>query len=324
MYRARRLRKNDSIRAMMKESILTKKDLIYPLFVVEGQDIKHEIESMPDVFHYSIDRLHEVLDEMMNLGIHSCILFGIPAHKDACGSTAYARDGIVQKAIRYIKEYVPSLYVIGDVCMCEYTDHGHCGILNEQQEVDNDSTLSYLANIAVSYAQAGIDMVAPSAMMDGQIQTLRNALDEQGFEQLPIMGYSAKYASSYYGPFRVAANSTPSFGNRKGYQMDYANSDEAMREIQADIEEGADIIMVKPALAYLDIVAKAKQQFHFPLVVYNVSGEYAMLMMAVKAGLMREEAIYESILSMKRAGADMIITYFALYLARLLDEGELR
>ncbi|WP_416325788.1 porphobilinogen synthase [[Eubacterium] hominis] len=320
MYRGRRLRKHQVIRSMMQETRLHKADLIYPIFVVEGSQIKEEISSMPDVYHYSIDRLHEVLDEMKACGIHSCILFGIPEHKDEVGSVAYQQDGIVQRAISFIKEYAPEMYVIGDVCMCEYTSHGHCGILNEAHDVDNDATLPYLNQIAISYAKAGVDMVAPSDMMDGHIQSMRQALDEAGFTDLPIMGYSAKFASSYYGPFREAADSAPCFGDRKSYQMDIANGEEAQREIDADIMEGADIIMVKPALSYLDVVARAKDRLRMPLCVYNVSGEYSMLLHAVHSGLMKEEVIYESILSMKRAGADLIITYFALYLARLLDE----
>lgn len=321
MYRGRRLRKNEVIRSMMQETRLAKQDLIYPLFVVEGENIKHEIETLPEVYHYSIDRLHEVLDEMIALGVYSCILFGIPEHKDACGSSAYDKNGILQQAIRYIKEYCPSMYVIGDVCMCEYTDHGHCGILNEAGEVLNDETLTYLNKIALSYAEAGIDMVAPSDMMDGHIASIRQTLDNAGYTHVSIMGYSAKYASSYYGPFRAAANSAPAFGDRKAYQMDYANSDEALREIRADIEEGVDVIMVKPALSYLDIVRRASDNFQIPLAVYNVSGEYAMLKKAVKEGLVNESVIYETILSMKRAGANLIITYFALYLAKILDEG---
>ena len=321
MYRGRRLRKNPVIRNMMKETRLDKSELIYPLFIVEGDNIKEEIASMPNVYHYSIDRLHEVLDEMISCGIFSCILFGIPAHKDETASQAYAADGIIQRAIRFIKAYDERFYVIGDVCMCEYTSHGHCGILDEHHDVDNDATLPVLAKIAVSYAKAGVDMVAPSDMMDGHITALRNALDEAGFTSVAIMGYSAKFASSYYGPFREAADSAPCFGDRKSYQMDYANGEEAQREILADIEEGADIVMVKPALCYLDIVARAKSQIHTPICVYNVSGEYSMLMQAIYAGLMKEEVIYESILSMKRAGADMIITYFALYLAQIIDEG---
>lgn len=321
MYRGRRLRKNEVIRSMMQETRLAKQDFIYPLFIVEGTHIKHEIETLPEVYHYSIDMLHEVLDEMMAFGVYSCILFGIPEHKDACGSSAYAKDGILQRAIRYIKEYCPKMYVIGDVCMCEYTDHGHCGILNEAGEVLNDETLTYLNKIALSYAEAGIDMVAPSDMMDGHIASIRHTLDTYGYTHVAIMGYSAKYASSYYGPFRAAANSAPAFGDRKAYQMDFANREEALREIRADIEEGVDVIMVKPALSYLDIVQKASENFQIPLAVYNVSGEYAMLKMAVKEGLVNEAVIYETILSMKRAGANLIITYFALYLAKLLDEG---
>lgn len=320
MYRGRRLRKNTTIRRMMQETALQKADLIYPLFIVEGENIKEEISSMPDVYHYSMDRLHEVLDEMKACGIFSCILFGIPDHKDETGSEAYAETGIIQKAIRFIKDYDPSFYVIGDVCMCEYTSHGHCGILNDAHDVDNDATLPYLCKIALSYAQAGVDMVAPSDMMDGHIEAMRTALDANGFTQLPIMGYSAKFASSYYGPFREAANSAPCFGDRRSYQMDIANGREAQREIDADIEEGADIIMIKPALSYLDVVARAKDRLSTPICVYNVSGEYSMMWQAIFAGLMKEDVIYESILSMKRAGADLIITYFALYLARLLDE----
>lgn len=322
MYRGRRLRKNQVIRSMMKETVLTKRDLIYPLFVVEGENICREIETLPGVYHYSIDRLCEALDEMRGAQVLSCILFGIPNHKDACGTQAYAQDGIVQRAIRFIKSYAPEIYVIGDVCMCEYTDHGHCGILNAEGDVMNDETLSYLNRIALSYAQAGIDMVAPSDMMDGHIASIRECLDAHGYQEVAIMGYSAKYASSYYGPFREAAHSAPSFGDRRSYQMDYANQAEAMREIAADIEEGADVIMVKPALAYLDIVKMAKQQFATPLCVYNVSGEYSMLKLAVAQGLVKEEVIYETMLAFKRAGADIIITYFALDIAKQLRKGE--
>ena len=249
-------------------------------------------------------------------------MFGIPLHKDACGSSAYAQDGIIQKAIAYIKQEYPMLYVIADVCMCEYTDHGHCGILCEDGHVDNDVTLTYLNKIALSYAAAGVDMVAPSDMMDGHIASIRECLDAHGYQEVAIMGYSAKYASSYYGPFREAAHSAPSFGDRRSYQMDYANQEEAMREIAADIEEGADVIMVKPALAYLDIVKMAKQQFATPLCVYNVSGEYSMLKLAVAQGLVKEEVIYETMLAFKRAGADIIITYFALDIAKQLRKGE--
>lgn len=322
MYRGRRLRKNPVIRAMMQETRLQKEELILPIFVVEGEGIYEEISSMPQVYRYSLDRLPILLDEMIRKGIYSCILFGIPEHKDETGSSAYASAGIVQRAIRYIKDYHEKFYVIGDVCMCEYTSHGHCGILNEQHEVDNDATLPYLARIAVSYARAGVDMIAPSDMMDGHIAFLRNALDEAGYAQLAIMGYSAKFASSFYGPFREAADSAPCFGDRRAYQMDQANGREAQREIDADIAEGADVVMVKPALSYLDVVARAKDRINLPICVYNVSGEYSMLMNAVKQGLMKEDVIYESVLSMKRAGADLIITYFALYLAGWMDGGQ--
>lgn len=310
-YRGRRLRKNSTIRTMMRETAVHKEDLILPIFVVEGENICREIPSLKGIYHYSVDRLDDIIQDMKESGILSCILFGIPDHKDCCGSEAYNNQGIVQKAIRYIKEKAPDIYVIGDVCMCEYTDHGHCGILTENGEVDNDETLKYLCKIAVSYAHAGIDMVAPSDMMDGHIQAMRQALDKAGFTTLPIMGYSAKFASSYYGPFREAAHSTPAFGDRKSYQMDFANGREALREIEADIEEGVDIIMVKPALAYLDII-KSAAEYNMPLCAYQVSGEYAMLQMAVDQGLMNESVLDESLLAIKRAGADLIITYDAL------------
>ena len=315
-YRGRRLRKNSVIRSMMKETYLHKEELIYPIFVTEGYNIKEEIGAMKGNYHWSIDRLHEVIEEMTDAGVLSCILFGVVEHKDHCGSEAYNDQGIIQQAIRKIKEINPDIYVIGDVCMCEYTDHGHCGILDENGYVLNDETLKYLQKIAVSYAKAGVDMVAPSDMMDGHILALRKALDENGFTTLPIMGYSAKFASAYYGPFREAAHSAPSFGDRKAYQMDPANGQEALREIQADIDEGADIIMVKPALAYLDVIKEAKLNFNMPLCAYQVSGEYSMLKMAVEQGLMKESVIEESLVAIKRAGADLIITYYALDYAR--------
>lgn len=322
MYRGRRLRKNQTIRHMMKETHLHIEDLIYPLFVVEGENIKEEISSLPDVYHHSIDRLEETIQELVTYGIHAVLLFGIPKHKDACGSESYQENGIVQQAIRKLKELAPALYVIGDVCMCEYTDHGHCGILNEQGDVDNDQTLPYLSRIALSYAKAGVDMVAPSDMMDGHIEALRSALDEGGFSHVAIMGYSAKYASVFYGPFREAAGSAPSFGNRKSYQMDIANSEEAMREIQADINEGADVIMVKPAGSFLDVIQKAHVSFQLPLCAYQVSGEYAMLKLAIKEGVLDEAAMLESLLAIKRAGADLIITYEALAYAKAHMKGE--
>lgn len=317
-YRGRRLRKNPVIRSMIRETVVRKEDLIYPIFVVEGEKVMREISSLPDNYHYSVDMLHVVIERMQKCGIHACILFGIPDHKDGVASEAYQPNGVVQRAIREIKRLDPDMYVIGDVCMCEYTDHGHCGILDASGDVNNDETLLYLAKIAVSYAQAGIDMVAPSDMMDGHIQALRQALDDAGYHDLPILGYSAKFASAYYGPFREAAHSAPSFGDRKTYQMDIANGNEAMREIAADIAEGVDMIMVKPALAYLDVIKEAKIEFNMPLCAYQVSGEYAMLKMAVSQGLMNESVIEESLLAIKRAGADLIISYFALEFAERL------
>lgn len=318
IYRGRRLRRTEGIRSLVRETRLSCSDLICPLFLVEGLSGKKEIASMPGVYHYGLDALKEAAQELVEAGIRAVLLFGIPLHKDACGSSAYEEHGIVQEGIRLLKREVRELYVIADVCMCEYTDHGHCGILDEEGYVKNDVTLGYLNRIALSYARAGADMIAPSDMMDGHISSLRKALDEQGYTELAIMGYSAKYASSYYGPFREAAHSAPSFGDRKTYQMDHGNQREALRELAADLEEGADILMVKPALAYLDVVAEAKRRFDAPLCVYNVSGEYSMLLSAVRQGLMKEEVIMETLLSMKRAGADMIITYFALYAAHRL------
>ncbi|WP_054741875.1 porphobilinogen synthase [Cellulosilyticum ruminicola] len=314
--RPRRLRSSQAIRNLVRETVLHVEDFIYPLFVVEGENIKEEISSMPDVYHFSIDRLREEIMELKSLGIRYIILFGIPNHKDECGSEGFAHDGIVQKAVRAIKEWDPEMFVITDVCMCEYTSHGHCGILTETGYVDNDKTLEYLTKIAVSHAEAGADMVAPSDMMDGRISALRQGLDEAGYMNVSIMAYSAKYSSSFYGPFREAAHSAPSFGDRKTYQMDPANSDEALREGALDCEEGADIIMVKPALSYLDVIRRFKDNFNMPIAAYNVSGEYSMLKLAVKNGLLSEDAIYESVMSIKRAGATIIITYFAKELAR--------
>ena len=322
MFRGRRLRSNDRIRSLVRETTLSVNDFIYPVFVVEGENIKKEISSMPGNYHYSVDMLPVLCEEMMSVGLKSILLFGIPDHKDCCGSEAYNDDGVVQQAIRKIREVCPEMYIVADVCMCEYTDHGHCGILDENGYVNNDETLKYLDKITVSYAKAGVDMVAPSDMMDGHIASMRKALDEAGYVSLPIMGYSAKYASNYYGPFREAAHSAPGFGDRKSYQMDFANGKEAMREIEADIAEGVDIIMVKPALAFLDVVKEASMRFDMPLCVYNVSGEYSMLKLAVEHGLMKEEVIEETLLSMKRAGADIIITYFALELAKKWKEGK--
>ncbi|WP_252254199.1 porphobilinogen synthase [Clostridium sp. ZBS12] len=317
--RGRRLRATSAIREMIREITLNTKDFIYPIFVVEGENIKREISSLPDNYHYSIDRLHEVIAEVEKANIAGVLLFGIPEHKDACGSESYNDNGIVQQAVRKIKELNKELLVITDVCMCEYTSHGHCGIIHES-DVDNDETLEYLGKIAVSHAKAGADMVAPSDMMDGRIGFMRKALDDNGFKKVSIMSYSAKYCSAFYGPFREAAGSAPEFGNRKTYQMDPANRLEALRETEKDIEEGCDIIMVKPALPYLDVIRECRQNFNMPLAAYNVSGEYAMVKAAGKQGLIDEERIIMEILtSIKRAGADIIITYHALEAAKILN-----
>lgn len=316
--RMRRIRNNEIMREMVRESSLDIKDLIYPLFVVEGNNIKKEISSLPGNYHLSLDNLNEEIDELIDLGIRSVILFGIPDKKDHLGCGAYDEDGIIQKACRKIKEHTDKILVITDVCMCEYTNHGHCGILDDKGMVINDVTIEYLAKIALSHVKAGADIVAPSDMMDFRVKKIRETLDSNAFENTPIMAYSAKYASSYYGPFREAAESTPSFGNRKSYQMDYHNANEAMKEIELDLDEDADFIIVKPALAYLDIIRMAKDRFNTNIVAYNVSGEYSMLKMAVENGLMNKEVIYESLIAIKRAGAKMIITYFAKEIAQEL------
>lgn len=318
MNRGRRLRKNENIRSMIRETVLRIDDFIYPLFVVEGENIKKEISSMKGVYHFSIDKLMDEIKELLDLGIKSIILFGIPNEKDEVGSEGYAKNGIIQKSIRAIKENHPEMYVITDICMCEYTSHGHCGIIDENGYVNNDETLNYLSKMALSHAEAGVDMVAPSDMMDKRIQHIRNTLNENGYENLPIMSYSAKYASAFYGPFREAADSSPSCGDRKNYQMDVANSDEALREIQYDIEEGADIIMVKPALSFLDVIRRAKDNFNIPIAAYNVSGEYSMIKSAIDQGIVGEDILIEVLTSIKRAGADIIISYFAKDLAKLL------
>ena len=319
-YRPRRMRANAVTREFVRENTLSAKDFIYPLFVKPGTGCKDAISSMPDVFQYSIDMLEAEMEELRSLGIQAVILFGLPEHKDECGSEAYDDNGIVQQAIREIKRCCPEMYVITDVCLCEYTSHGHCGKLDENGYVLNDPTLELLAAEALSHARAGADMVAPSDMMDGRIGAIREALDDNGFTNLPIMAYSAKYASGYYGPFRDAADSAPAFGDRKAYQMDPANSNEALREVALDIEEGADMVMVKPALAYLDIMRRAADEFEFPLVAYNVSGEYAMVKAAAQNGWIDEErVVLESLLCMKRAGAKMIITYHAKDAARWLS-----
>jgi porphobilinogen synthase len=318
--RNRRLRTRNEIRDLVRENSLSPMDFIYPIFVVEGSNIKREIESMPGNYHFSVDRLEEIVEEINKAKVRGIMLFGIPDEKDCCGSEAYAEDGIVQKAVRRIKELDKNLWVITDVCLCEYTDHGHCGII-ENEYVKNDETLEVLAKVAVSHAKAGADMVAPSDMMDGRVLAIREALDENNFKNVGIMAYSAKYCSAFYGPFREAANSAPQFGDRKSYQMDPANSREAVREMENDIEEGADIIMVKPALSYLDIIKLARDKFDYPVAAYSVSGEYAMIKAGAKLGYIDEKRIaLESLLSIKRAGADIIITYYALEASAWLKE----
>lgn len=318
--RMRRIRNNKILREMTQETSLDVKDFIYPLFVVEGENIKREIPSLVDQYHYSVDMLDAEIKELESLGIRAVILFGIPDKKDSVGSGAYDENGIVQRAVREIKKNHPDFIVITDVCMCEYTDHGHCGILDDCGCVINDETIKYIARTALSHAKAGADIVAPSDMMDFRVRAIREVLDENGFKNVPIMSYAAKYASAYYGPFRDAAGSAPSFGDRKGYQMDFHNSDEAMKEVELDLEEDADFIIVKPALAYLDIIRRVKETFNTNLVVYNVSGEYAMIKEAIKKGLLNESIIYENMIAMKRAGAKLIITYHAKEMARLLKE----
>lgn len=321
IYRPRRMRANENLRSMIRETELSVKDLIFPIFVVPGKNIKHEIESLPGNYHWSLDRVMECVDEVVALGIPSVILFGIPSYKNAVGSSAWDMEEPVQQACILIKAKYPELVITTDVCLCEYTEHGHCGVLENGCTVNNDETLPLLAKVAVSHAKAGADIIAPSNMMDGYVQAIRNALDEAGFTNIPIMAYSAKYASAYYGPFRAAADSTPAAGDRKGYQMDPANSDEAIRETALDIEEGADIIMVKPALAFLDIVQRMHDTFNRPLCVYNVSGEFAMVKAAAEKGWIDEKRIVmETMLGFKRAGAKMIITYHALDVAKWLQE----
>lgn len=321
IYRPRRTRATANLRSMIRENKLSVEDLIYPLFVVPGKNVKNEIESLPGNYHWSLDRLPEVLDEIVDLKIPAVILFGIPSYKNATGSSAWDMEEPVQQACRLIKEKYPDLVIVTDVCLCEYTEHGHCGVLENGCTVNNDATLPLLAKVAVSHAKAGADIIAPSNMMDGYVQAIRAALDENGFSHVSIMAYSAKYASSYYGPFRAAADSTPSAGDRKGYQMDPANSDEALREVELDIEEGADIVMVKPALAFMDIIRRVKDTFNRPLCVYNVSGEYAMVKAAAQKGWIDEKRIVmETLTGFKRAGAKMIITYHALDAARWLRE----
>lgn len=318
--RLRRLRYNPLVRDMVRETYLNKNDLIYPLFVVPGENVKNEVKSMPGVFQLSIDNIVKECKEVSELGIPAVILFGIPEEKDEIGSGAYNENGIIQRAIRAIKAEVKNLLVITDVCLCEYTSHGHCGVL-DGENILNDETVSLLAKEAVSHAQAGADMIAPSDMMDGRIASIRKALDYKGFTHIPIMSYAVKYSSGYYGPFRDAAESAPAFGDRRSHQMDIANSDEAIREAESDITEGADIIMVKPAGAYLDIIYRVKTQFQMPTAAYQVSGEYAMIKAAGKLGWIDEERVMiESLIAIKRSGADLILTYFAKEAAKYLDK----
>lgn len=321
MIRRRRLRSSEGMRALIRETSVGINDLIYPLFVVEGTDQKNPIPSMPGIHQFSIDRLDEELDRIREAGVKGVLLFGIPEHKDEVGSEAYNEHGIIQEAIRYIKKVFPELVVIADICLCEYTSHGHCGVI-ENGEILNDETLPLLAKTAVTCAQAGADMVAPSNMMDGHVEAIREALDEAGLQTTPIMAYSAKMASGYYGPFRDAAHSAPGFGDRKTYQMDYHNAREAMRDIWDDIEEGADIIIVKPALAYLDILKTAAEETNMPLCAYNVSGEYSIVKAAAANGWVDEKKlVMENMIAIKRAGAQMIITYHALDVAKWIKEG---
>lgn len=320
-YRPRRLRANETMRRMIRETVLTTDDFILPLFVSYGKGVRKAIKSMPGHFQLSVDNLKKEAKEIKALGIPAVILFGIPEHKDETGSSAADPKGPVQTAIKAIKDAAPGLLVITDVCMCEYTSHGHCGII-KGRDVDNDSTLELLAEEALSHAAAGADIVAPSDMMDGRVAAIRDALDENDFANIPIMSYAAKYASAFYGPFREAAESTPKFGDRRSYQMDPANADEALREVMLDIEEGADIVMVKPALAYLDIIKRIKDEFTYPIAAYSVSGEFSMIKAAAEKGWIDgERAMMESLTSIKRAGADMIITYFAKEAAKVLIKG---
>ncbi|GIW47147.1 MAG: delta-aminolevulinic acid dehydratase [Deltaproteobacteria bacterium] len=318
-YRPRRLRKNEGIRTLTRETRLSVKELVYPLFVVPGKKVKEEIPSMPGIFRYSVDEAVNEVKEIKDLGIQAILIFGIPERKDEYGSEAYDENGIVQRALRRIREKVNDMVLITDVCMCEYTSHGHCGII-EKGNVHNDKTLKYLGKIALSHAKAGADIVAPSDMMDGRVGFIREMLDKNGFENVAIMSYSAKYASAFYGPFREAAYSTPQFGNRRSYQMDPSNIREALREIAMDIEEGADIVMVKPALSYLDVIRAVREEFDHPVAAYNVSGEYSMVKAAGKLGWIDElQVAIEILTSIKRAGADIIITYFAKEIAKTLN-----
>ncbi|CAN7328997.1 porphobilinogen synthase [Paenibacillus sp. LjRoot153] len=326
IVRNRRLRGNAAIRNLVRENQVTVNDVVQPIFVTHGTNVKSEIASMPGVYHFSLDRVKEEIDEITQLGIQAILLFGVPDYKDATGTSAFMDDGIVQQATRYIKELNPNLLIIADTCLCQFTDTGHCGVIHHhpitgQADVANDPSLELLVRTAVSQAKAGADIIAPSNMMDGYVQAIRAGLDEAGYENTPIMAYSVKYASAYYGPFRDAAHSTPQFGDRKTYQMDPANGREALREASSDVVEGADFLMVKPALAYMDIIRMLKDNFDLPVVAYNVSAEYAMVKAAAQQGWVNEEAIVmETMTSFKRAGADIILTYFAKDIARYLQK----
>ncbi|MBB6448336.1 porphobilinogen synthase [Geomicrobium halophilum] len=318
--RHRRLRTTSSLRDLVRETTVEKADLIYPVFTVEGSEVKNEVPSMPGVYQYSIDLLKEEIDDVVEQGIQAILLFGVPERKDEVGSNAYAENGIVQRAIRELKVRHPELTIIADTCLCQFTDHGHCGVI-EDGTIINDTSLDLLTKTAVSQAEAGADVIAPSNMMDGFVTAIRNGLDEAGFVHVPVMSYAVKYASAYYGPFRDAAHSSPSFGDRRTYQMDPANRKEALREASSDDEEGADFLIIKPALSYLDIVRDVKEQINRPIVAYNVSGEYSMIKSAAAQGWLDEkETVIEKLTSMKRAGADLIVTYFAKDMARWIDE----
>ena len=318
--RLRRLRRTEALRSMVRENHIEVRDLIYPIFVVEGKGINEEIVSMPDVFRYSPDNLQPVVEEVAKLKIPAIILFGIPKNKDEFGSSGYDPNGVIQHAIRIIKKTVPELVVITDVCLCEYTSHGHCGVI-DHQEVDNDQTLPLLSRMALSHVEAGADMVAPSDMMDGRVKAIRESLDNKRFDHIPIMSYAAKYSSAFYGPFRDAAESTPQFGDRRAYQMDPPNAREALLEVEQDIAEGADIVMVKPAMAYMDIIRRVRDNFNQPIAAYNVSGEYSMVKAAAERGWIDEKrVVLETLTAMKRAGADMILTYHAKDVAKWLKQ----
>ncbi|MGV8981117.1 porphobilinogen synthase [Clostridium sp.] len=318
--RRRRLRSSTAIRDLVRETILTPNDFIFPIFAVEGENIKEEISSMPGNYHYSVDRLYEIIDEVEKAGIRGILLFGLPDEKDEIGTSAWIDDGIVQRAVRKIKELNKDILVITDICMCQFTSHGHCGIIKDDV-IDNDETLDYLGKIAISHAKAGADMVAPSDMMDGRVSAIRAVLDENNFKNVSIMSYSAKYSSAFYGPFREAAHSAPKSGDRKTYQMDPANAREAMCEIEDDIKEGADIVMIKPAISYLDVIRWARDRFDVPIAAYSVSGEFAMVKAAAEKGLINEKAVaMEMLTSIKRAGAHIIITYYAIDACKWLKE----